>query len=101
MLGQDGDAGRRVLSPAEAQQGGSCRYTAMHNASQNLIAVFVSLSQGEEEEEEGEQEEKVREASCLSPTHGGGKGAASKQADGGACCICKTFLQIAVQLQSM
>ena len=92
MLGQDGEAGERVLSPAEAQQGGSCRYTAMHNASQNLIAVFVSFSQGEEEEEEGEQEEKVREASCLSPTHGGGKGAASKQADGGACCINKTFL---------
>ena len=32
MLGQDGDAGRRVLSPAEAQQGESYCYTAMHNA---------------------------------------------------------------------
>ena len=57
----------------------------MHNACQNFIAFFASFSQGEEEEEEGEQEEKVREAS----THGAGKGAASKQADGGACSIFK------------
>ena len=53
MLGQDGEAGRRVLAPAEAQQGESCCYSAMHNASQNidLIAFFVSISPGEEEEE--------------------------------------------------
>ena len=56
MLGQDGEAGGRVLSPSEAQQGESHCYAAMHNANQNyeLIKFFDSFSRGEEEEEEEE-----------------------------------------------
>ena len=90
MLGQDGEAGRRVLAPAEAQQGESCCYSAMHNASQNidLIARFVSISPGEEEdeEEEGCKEKEVGKASGLPPTPGGVKGTATQQAEGGARC---------------
>jgi len=50
MLGQNGEARRRVLSPSEAQQGESHCYAAMHNANQNydLIKFFK-----EQEEEEG------------------------------------------------
>ena len=74
MLGLDGEAGRRVLTPAQAQQGESHCYAAMHNASQNfdLIAFFASISLGEEEEEEGCKE--VGKAPGLPPTPGGGKG---------------------------
>ena len=52
MLGQNGEAGRRVLSPAEAQQREGHCYAAVHNNSQTfyLITFFVSFSQEEEEE---------------------------------------------------
>ena len=88
MLGQDGEAGRRVLAPAEAQQGESCCYSAVHNASQNidLIAFFVSISPGEEEEEEEEGCKEVGKAPGLPPTLGGGERTSAKQADGGARC---------------
>ena len=91
MLGQNGEARRRVLSPSEAQQGESRCYAAMHNASQNydLIKFFDSLSRGGKEEQEKEeegQEEEVGEAPGLPPTPGGRKGTSAKQADGGACC---------------
>ena len=84
MLGQDGETGRRVLAPAEAQQGGSRCYSAMHNASQNfnLIAIIISISPGErEEEQEGCKEEEVGKASGLPPRPGGGKGTPAQQAD--------------------
>ena len=88
MLEQDGEAGRRVLAPAEAQQGESRCYSAMLNASQNLDlnVLFVSISLGEEEEEEGLKEEEVGEALGLPPTLGGGERTSAQQVDGGARC---------------
>ena len=90
MLGQNGEAKQRVLSPSEAQQGESHCYAAVHDANQNydLIKFFDSLSRGgeEEEKEEGVQEEEIEEAPGLPPTPGGRKGTSAKQANGGACC---------------
>ena len=89
MLEQDGEAGRRVLAPAEAQQGESRCYSAMLNASQNLDlnVLFASTSLGEEEEEEeGRKEEEVGEALGLPPTLGGGERTSAQQVDGGARC---------------
>ena len=89
MLGQDGEAGKGVLSSAEAQQWESFCNTAMHNTNHDLYPVllnfFVLFSQEEEEEEEGRQEE-AWETSGLPPTLGGGEGTTAQQADGGARC---------------
>ena len=77
MLGQVGETGGRVFTPAEAQQGKCDCYAAMHNTSQNFdpITLFDSLSwEEEEEEEEGGQEEENGEAAGLPPTSGGRKG---------------------------
>ena len=78
MLGQNGEAKQRVLSPSEAQQGESHCYAAVHDANQNydLIKFFDSLSRGgeEEEKEEGVQEEEIGEAPGLPPTPDGRKG---------------------------
>ena len=85
MLGQDGEAGRRVFTPAEAQQGESHCHAAVHKASQTSqhLTFFVFFSEEEQKEDRG-QEEEVGEAPGLPSTPGGGKGTSSKQVDGGA-----------------
>ena len=89
MLGQHGEAGRRVLTRAEAQQReGHCN-AAMHNNNSTyylcgLFTFFVLFSQEEKEEEKEKAE--FRETSSLPSTLGGGEGIAAQQADGGARC---------------
>ena len=94
-LGQAGETGQRVLSPAEAQQGESYCNTAMHNTIHALCPVlfnfFVPFSQ-EEKEKEREQKEKAWETSGLPSTPGGGIGATAQQDHGGARCYLLCFL---------
>ena len=82
MLEQDGEAGKRVLSPAEAQQGEGLCKPAMHNNSPTYDpsvpkSVFVPFSQEEKEKKWGQKAE-VRKTAGIPPTLGGGERTASK-----------------------